>query len=113
MRESEGDAPSNLKNAFLVTGLRVEGANCQGTTVNLSDMAFSMAPLTVLRWYSAEDAAKRKTSSEPVGVPLYLNVTRAELITVVNFQPQAKVPHSVFYRRAIAMMCSSLSGIVE
>lgn len=97
-----------MANSFCITNLRMEGATCKVRDVSLVDVPFTSHDLTVLRWVNEEP----KDVSKTVNLPLYLNTTRSNLITVVPFEPAAGVKPDVFYRRAVAMMCSSLSGIV-
>ncbi|EDQ84975.1 uncharacterized protein MONBRDRAFT_12266 [Monosiga brevicollis MX1] len=109
VRSGAQDTPSELTNSFLITNLRIEGATSKGRTFALVDVAFTMHPLTVLRWVLHET---EPDTTQSVNVPLYLNTTRANLIAVVPFLPPADVAPTVFYQRGVAMACSSLSGVI-
>lgn len=103
---------STMANSFVVTQLRIEGATCRQRTFELAEVPFTTHGVTILRWVLNEAAAGAADEMKTVNVPLYLDTTRANLITVVPFEPAAGTAPTVFYRRGVAMMCSSLSGIV-
>ena len=98
-----------MTNSFCLTQLRIEGATCHSRTFGLVETAFTSHELTILRWVMRESAEDR---SKSVNVPLYLNTTRANLIVVVPFEAPSDAKPATFYRRGVAMMCSSLSGLV-
>jgi len=111
VRAGDGDMPADRKNAFFVTGLRIEGATVNGRVCQLVESAFTTHKLALLRWILGDDTPGQPQKSE-VNLALYLNTTRANLINVVGFAPEQGVDESVYYRRGVAMMCSALSGIV-
>ena len=114
VRSGDADMPADTKNAFFVTGLRIEGATVEGRVCRLVDSAFTTHKLTLLRWVLGDDApgGSGGPDKKEVNLALYLNTTRANLINVVGFDPEEGVEESVYYRRGVAMMCSALSGIV-
>ena len=113
VRASGTDLPEDVGNSFFVTGLRVEGAVCKNRAVHLDEAPFTTNALTIVRWlYNEGGGSGDAELTTAVQIPLYLNVTRAQLISVVRFQPEGVEDAQVFYRRGVALMCSSLTGVV-
>eukprot|EP00730_Choanoeca_flexa_P004835 TRINITY_DN11816_c0_g2_i2.p1 TRINITY_DN11816_c0_g2~~TRINITY_DN11816_c0_g2_i2.p1 ORF type:complete len:1636 (+),score=529.69 TRINITY_DN11816_c0_g2_i2:364-4908(+) len=109
VRSNAKDLPSSMTNSFCVTQLRIEGATCKSRTFELVEAAFTSHELTILRWVMKEGGVDK---SKTVNVPLYLNTTRSNLIVVIPFEPPSQTEPTTFYRRGVAMMCSSLSGLI-
>eukprot|EP00730_Choanoeca_flexa_P004836 TRINITY_DN11816_c0_g3_i1.p1 TRINITY_DN11816_c0_g3~~TRINITY_DN11816_c0_g3_i1.p1 ORF type:complete len:1768 (+),score=556.53 TRINITY_DN11816_c0_g3_i1:318-5306(+) len=111
VRRDVNDVPSggSKNQSFLLTKMRVDGATALGNQLSFSSDPFTILPLTVLRW----DYHEEQDVSQPgVTLPVYLNGTRAELIFTCVMQAPDNVADSVVYGRGVALMCSSLSGIV-
>jgi dynein heavy chain 1 len=98
-----------MSNSFCLTQLRIEGATCKSRTFSLVETAFTSHELTILRWVMREGDVD---DSKSVSLPLYLNTTRSNLIVVVPFEAPSDAKPTTFYRRGVAMMCSSLSGVI-
>lgn len=111
VRKDVNDVPSSSgKNqSFLLTKMRVDGATALKDQLAFSNDPFSILPLTVLRWDYNETQDEVRTG---VTLPVYLNGTRAELIFTCLMQAPDGVEASVVYGRGVALMCSSLSGVV-
>jgi dynein heavy chain 1 len=91
--------------------MRFDGATARGRSLEFSQEPFTTLPLTVLRW-DYLDGAPAPSSGSDVRLPVYLNGTREELIFACVMQAPAGVSDSTVYGRGVALMCSSLSGIV-
>lgn len=110
VRKGANDVPPADRSSFLITGLRIDGATCAGDVLSLTSVPFSTQPLTVLRWALAPDTP---TSDTVIQLPLYLNATRANLVSMVGMRPAAGLTQDVFFKRGVALLCSSLSGLVS
>lgn len=108
VRKDKDDLPQLDKKSFLVTGLRFEGANCRGSTLSLIEDPFSSQPLTVLRW-SLEPPTLGK---QRVRLPVYLNATRTSLVFMATLDTADNLSEETFYKRGVAILCSSLTGLV-
>lgn len=108
VRKDRDDVPVLDKKSFLVTSLRFEGAACRGSTLSLIEEPFSTQALTILRW-SVEPPTLGK---QRVRLPVYLNATRTSLVFMATFDTADTLSEDVFYKRGVAILCSSLSGIV-
>lgn len=108
VRASANDAPPKERSCFLVTGLRIDGASCKGDVLSLISTPFTTQALTVLRWSLAPDTPPTNT----IQLPVYLNATRANLVFMVSMKPAPGLTQDVFYKRGVALLCSSLSGLV-
>eukprot|EP00049_Salpingoeca_infusionum_P026814 m.28080 g.28080 ORF g.28080 m.28080 type:complete len:4577 (+) comp9012_c0_seq1:144-13874(+) len=109
VRSSLSDIPADMSNSFRVTNVRIEGATCKQHSFSLVDDANTMHPLSILKWTFNESGASK--FSKVVNVPLYLNAARSNIICTIDFEPQGATP-SEFYRRGVAMVCSTLSGVM-
>ena len=112
VRKDKDDVPQLDKRSFLITNLRIDGASCLASTLELVDLPFTVQPLTVLRWSNADVDKKTEQQRGRVQLPVYLNATRANLVFMVSLNAPANVTEDVFYKRGVALLCSSLSGLV-
>ena len=101
-----------MDNSFCLTKLRIEGATCASRSFSLVESSFTLHDLTVLRWVMKAPTEETDPTAV-VNIPLYLNTTRADLIVVVSFTPETGVDATTFYQRGVAMMCSSLTGLID
>ncbi|EDQ85850.1 uncharacterized protein MONBRDRAFT_11532 [Monosiga brevicollis MX1] len=111
VREGLEDKPARSDQNFLLTNMRLDGARARGERLELVREPFTILPLTVLRW-EYQEGEDEGSQSSGVRLPVYLNGTRAELIFTCDMQPPEGVGASTIYARGIALMCSSLSGVV-
>ena len=95
--------------SFLLTGLRVEGAQCSGDVITDSVTISYNVPITVLKWTRGDDRDK----SSLVELPMYLNGSRLSLISTVNFRISGSTPAQRYYERGVCLLCSTLSGTVS
>ncbi len=106
VRRDGNDVPAADRCSFLVTGLRIDGASCLGDELILSSLPFTSQALTVLRWAMLD--------TPRVGLaqlPMYLNATRGSIVCMVSLRPGAGLSQEGLYKRGVALMCSSLSGL--
>jgi dynein heavy chain 1, cytosolic len=109
VRKDKDDVPAADKRNFLITGLRIDGASCSGDTLRLVEEPFTTQALTVLRW-SLNEGDGRRSEKGRVQLPVYLNATRANLVAMVSLGAPAGVTEDVFYKRGVALLCSSITG---
>lgn len=109
VRSSGSDLPQHSNQNFFLTDVRVDGATIKKHSLQFSEEAFTILPLTVLRWDYRNDESE---GDKGIRIPVYLNGTRAELIFTCHLLPPEGTTESVVYARGVALMCSSLSGIV-
>jgi dynein heavy chain 1 len=95
--------------SFVVSGMRVEGAQCDSDTIVDSATIAYTIPAAVLKWTRGED----RDRANFVELPIYLNGTRLALITTVNFRTSGSTPPQVYYQRGVCILCSTLSGADE
>eukprot|EP00051_Salpingoeca_urceolata_P022687 m.374324 g.374324 ORF g.374324 m.374324 type:complete len:4620 (-) comp20005_c1_seq6:68-13927(-) len=108
VRTSDSDVPSNMTDSFLIKGLRIDGAKCRGDVLELVSVPFTIQHLCVLRWCNEDQMPARSGSFAEL--PLYLNTGRSEIILTVFLRPPPGSSEGVFYKRGVALLCSSLSG---
>ncbi|ELK01220.1 Cytoplasmic dynein 1 heavy chain 1, partial [Pteropus alecto] len=89
--------------SFGVTGLKLQGATCSNNKLSLCNAISTVLPLTQLRWVRQTNA-ERKASV--VTLPVYLNFTRADLISTVDFEIATKEDPRSFYERGVAVLCT-------
>merc|ERR1719198_2107570 len=100
------DAPRNLeKTEFLLTELRFEGATASGQTIQFVDATFRNAAFTIMRWTTNE---AKWPASERINTPIYLNCTRTNLLTTVDFKAKEGMVQHQFNSRGVGIMCSAL-----
>ena len=103
---ADGDNSAVDDCSFIVTGLRVEGAEIHGDSVKQSSVISFAVPLTVLKWTKGDDRNKALL----VELPMYLNSARAMLIFTVNLQSSGGIAPQVYYQRGVCMVSSTLTG---
>ena len=81
----------------------------EGTTLNLVDETSKVAPFCVLRWVNQEAVSAASLAEQKVNIPIYLNGTRADLVSTVPFTPAAGRDENEFYQLGVAITCSALS----
>ncbi|KAK7504322.1 hypothetical protein BaRGS_00004626, partial [Batillaria attramentaria] len=97
--------------SFGVTGLKLQGAVCQGNKLQLSTTISTDLKLTVLRWVKVD--GNKDPSANRVTLPVYLNATRGQLLFTLDFESAEKggtgSKDHRFYERGVAVICSDLS----
>eukprot|EP00052_Salpingoeca_macrocollata_P029602 m.302295 g.302295 ORF g.302295 m.302295 type:complete len:4671 (+) comp22998_c0_seq14:51-14063(+) len=95
---------------FVIKNMRVDGATGQGRTLKLVEEPFRTIGATILRWVNVEGKLPKLTEQD-VELPLYLNTSRGDHILNVLFKAPAGTTDKDFYKRGIALICSSLTGM--
>jgi len=90
--------------SFLVTGLRLMGAECRADTLSVSSAITTELPLTCVRWVRQQEV---RAAAQAVTLPVYLNMTRAQLLMTLTFA--CDQPGHVFYERGVAILSSMLA----
>lgn len=96
--------------SFGVSGLKLQGAKCTKSILELSKTIYTDLPLTVLRWVRQDSL---KASDTKVTLPVYLNATRGQLLFTLDFETKGEGSgknHS-FYERGVGLLCSTLGSL--
>jgi len=102
------DEPSKLeKSQIYCTGLRYEGAHVRDDTLTEMEAMHKSEPCTILQW-TKEPVAY--AAAQKVNLPVYVNCSRAQLLTTVDFQAGDGLEEGFFYERGAAVVCSALGG---
>ena len=94
----------NDEYSFVITGLKLQGAQCKNDQLFLTSTIMTDLHDVTLRWircFNSED------ESEKLTLPVYLNSTRSDLLFTVDLKVAPNQdPHS-FYERGVALIAST------
>jgi len=96
--------------SFIITGLKLQGADCNNNKLSLTNTITTGLPETSLRWKKIDPMDPPKLGEHDVTLPVYLNQTRVELLSTVDMSTTGDVPSRSFYERGVAFIASYLSG---
>ena len=95
---------------FSSSGLKLQGAECQGNKLSLVDTITTELADSSFRWTKIDPRNPPVVSGDDVKLPVYLNQKRAELLFTVDMTTSGSVPSRTFYERGVAFIASFLSG---
>jgi len=96
--------------SFIITGLKLQGAECQGNKLSLVDTITTELSDSSLRWTKIDPRTPPIVSGDDVKLPVYLNQMRSELLFTLDMTTTGSVPARTFYERGVAFITSFLSG---
>lgn len=95
--------------SFIVTGLKLQGADCKENKLQLSSTIQTDLTETSIKWIRIDETVGGpKKASEKVLLPVYLNHTRAELLFTVEMTSGDRAQDLKFYERGVALFSSGL-----
>jgi len=98
-----GDSGDKLdKHTFAVTGLLLQGANCNNNRLSLSPTISTKLPTTLLSWVPKTDMSSQDKNE--VVLPVYRNGMRSDLLFTLSFGVNGE--ESSFYERGVALLAA-------
>ena len=98
---------ANLDNfSFGLTGLKLQGAECNNNRLFLSAKISNEFPLAVIRW-ARQSTSEKQSSTTKINLPVYLNSTRSELLFRLDMETEQN--YSLFYMRGVAILASNVA----
>jgi dynein heavy chain 1 len=87
--------------AFVFTGVKLEGAAWSGSTAVLTDELSCDMPPIGLRWIHQNDYTK---PDHEFTVPVYLNPTRTVMVTTMSLPTKAEDSNTMYLQRGMALL---------
>eukprot|EP00298_Acanthocystis_sp_HF-20_P014810 c20911_g2_i2.p2 GENE.c20911_g2_i2~~c20911_g2_i2.p2 ORF type:complete len:357 (-),score=187.42 c20911_g2_i2:98-1168(-) len=97
------DITTTADDCFVIKGLVVEGAMFKEGKLSPAVSVSSSVPPSRIRWVTHQEG-KDLNIDNMMGIPVYLNNQRKELVFTALIAAPENVPHSVWFQRGIALI---------